>query len=167
MKNKKVAVIMGSDSDMPTMKKALQILKEFEVKYETKVLSAHRTPYQVKEFAKAASEKGFDVIITGAGGAAHLAGVIASFTTIPVIGIPIETKSLKGLDSLLSIVQMPPGIPVACVAIGGAKNAALLAVEILSLCDEKLAKRLSIYRQKMARAVLRKNRKPLKISGLR
>ncbi len=159
MKNKKVAVIMGSDSDMPTMKKTLQILKEFEVKYEAKVLSAHRTPYQVKEFTDAAHEKGFDVIIAGAGGAAHLAGVIASFTTIPVIGIPIETKSLKGLDSLLSVVQMPPGIPVACVAIGGAKNAGLLAIEILSLQDKKLMKRLSGYRKKMSKAVLKKNKK--------
>ena len=159
MSNLKVAIIMGSDSDMPTMKKAIEVLKEFKVKYEVRILSAHRTPSQTKEFAQRAFEKGFGVIVAGAGGAAHLAGVIASLTTIPVIGVPIETKSLKGLDSLLSTVQMPFGIPVACVAIGGAKNAALLAVEILSLQDKKLMKKLTTYRRETAKIVLKKDKK--------
>jgi 5-(carboxyamino)imidazole ribonucleotide mutase len=155
----KVAIIMGSDSDMPTMKKAIEILKEFKIRYEVKILSAHRTPKETKEFSERALEKGFGVIIAGAGGAAHLAGVVASLTTVPVIGVPMETKSLRGLDSLLSTVQMPSGVPVACVAIGAAKNAALLAIEILSLQDKKLMKKLSIYRQKMSKDVLRKNKK--------
>ncbi|MFH1856184.1 MAG: 5-(carboxyamino)imidazole ribonucleotide mutase [Candidatus Omnitrophota bacterium] len=159
MPAKKVAIIMGSDSDMPVMKAAVEVLEEFKIKHEVKILSAHRTPRQTEKFAEEAREKGFGVIIAGAGGAAHLGGVIAAFTTLPVLGVPIETKSLLGLDSLLSIVQMPPGIPVGCVSIGGAKNAALLAVEILSLQDEELAKKLSGYRKEMAKAVLAKNKK--------
>jgi len=159
MKKPKVAIVMGSDSDLPTMKRAVDILKEFKISYEVKILSAHRTPKETKEFAQSAIDKGFGAIIAGAGGAAHLAGVIASFTTLPVIGVPIETKSLKGLDSLLSVVQMPSGIPVACVAIGSAKNAALLAAQILALGDKRLKSTLSNYKKKMVKKALAKNKK--------
>lgn len=165
MEKGKVAVIMGSDSDMPVMRQAWEVLDRFKVKYEIKVLSAHRTPRETKEFAENARDKNFSIIIAAAGAAAHLAGVIASLTTIPVIGVPVETKSLKGLDSLLSTVQMPPGIPVASMAIGGAKNAALFAVEILSLNDNDLVKKLFAYRQEMSKLVLKKN-KGLKKLGL-
>lgn len=150
---------MGSDSDMPTMKQTVEILEEFKIEYEVKILSAHRTPKEAKKFAEEARGKNFAIIIAGAGGAAHLAGVMASFTTLPVIGVPMETKSLKGIDSLLSTVQMPPGIPVGCVAIGGAKNAALLAVEILSLEDKELEHKLHLYRRKMSNVVIGKNRR--------
>lgn len=159
MTKKKVAVIMGSDSDMATMKQAVEILEGFKIGYEVKILSAHRTPKEAKRFAEEARKEKFAVIIAGAGGAAHLAGVMASFTTLPVIAVPMETKSLKGIDSLLSTVQMPPGIPVGCVAIGGAKNAALLAVEILALEDKKLEHKLHLYRRKMSNAVIERNRR--------
>jgi len=134
-KNKKVAIVMGSQSDYPIMKKCEEILKILKIKYETKIISAHRTPDRMFEFAKAAVKNNFAVIIAGAGGAAHLPGMIASISTLPVIGVPVETTKLKGLDSLLSIVQMPKGIPVATVAIGesGAFNAGLLAASILAL----------------------------------
>lgn len=155
MKRGKVAIIMGSKSDLPTMEEAYKVLNEFKVAYELRVLSAHRTPSATAEFASSAEAKGFDLIIAGAGGAAALAGVIAAHSTLPVIGVPIETKSLKGLDSLLSTVQMPSGIPVACVAIGktGAKNAAILAVEILSLTDSDLKKRLIKYKKSLSISV--------------
>ena len=144
--SKKVAIVMGSVSDEAVMKKASGVLKEFEVEYEVHILSAHRMPNKTREFARSAKESGIEVIIAGAGKAAHLPGVIASYTTIPVIGVPVETSDLGGLDSLLSIVQMPSGVPVACVAINGAKNAALLALQILSLNYEDIGKKLVEYR---------------------
>ena len=156
-----ISIIMGSDSDLPCMEKGFEILKNFSIEYEVKVLSAHRTPEDVSKFAKQARKKGIKVIIAGAGGAAHLAGVVASFTTLPVIGVPIPSKALSGLDSLLSIVQMPSGIPVATVAIGdaGAKNACILALQILGVENNVMAKRLALYKKKMAIAVRRKNKK--------
>jgi 5-(carboxyamino)imidazole ribonucleotide mutase len=150
-----VAILMGSASDADTMEPARQLLKEFDVSCEMKVLSAHRTPEQTMSYAKAAKSMGTKVIIAGAGGAAHLAGVIAAVTTLPVIGVPIKSKSLNGLDSLLSMVQMPAGIPVATVAIDGAANAALLAIEMLALSNEDLAVKLDSYRQKMQEKVLK------------
>jgi 5-(carboxyamino)imidazole ribonucleotide mutase len=150
-----VAILMGSASDADTMEPARQILKEFDVQCEMKVLSAHRTPEQTIGYAKAAKERGTKIIIAGAGGAAHLPGIIAAVTTLPVIGIPIKSKSLNGLDSLLSIVQMPAGIPVATVAIDGAVNAALLAIEMLALSSPELAVKLETYRTKLQEKVLK------------
>jgi 5-(carboxyamino)imidazole ribonucleotide mutase len=150
-----VAILMGSTSDADTMEPARQILKEFDVPCEMKVLSAHRTPEQTIGYAKAAKGRGTKIIIAGAGGAAHLPGIIAAVTTLPVIGIPIKSKSLNGLDSLLSIVQMPAGIPVATVAIDGAANAGLLAVEILALASPELAVKLETYRTKLQEKVLK------------
>ena len=146
---KKISIIMGSSSDMQTLREAINLLKEFKVGFEVKVLSAHRTPKELEAYVESAGKKGTKVFIAAAGGAAALAGVIASHTTLPVIGIPIETKSLKGLDSLLSTVQMPAGIPVASMAIGkaGAKNAAIFALEILSISDKKIAQKLSGYKK--------------------
>ncbi len=154
---KKVAIIMGSDSDLPIVKKAIDTLKEFGVPCEVHVYSAHRTPDEVTSFVVGARKNGFGVIIGAAGMAAHLAGVIASKTTIPVIGIPMDSGKFSGLDALLSTVQMPSGIPVATVAVGGAVNAALLAIEILSLSDDVLAQKLEEKRQKDTQAVLTKN----------
>lgn len=139
---KKVAIIMGSDSDLPIIKKALTELKDFGVEYECHIMSAHRTPEKVCEFAKVARDNGFGVIICAAGMAAHLAGVVAGHTTLPVIGIPCSSKNFDGLDALLATVQMPSGIPVATVAVDGAKNAAVLAVQILALSDDVLAEKL-------------------------
>jgi phosphoribosylaminoimidazole carboxylase PurE protein len=150
-----VAILMGSSSDADTMEPARQILKEFDVPCEVKVLSAHRTPEQTIEFAKGAKGRGIKVMIAGAGGAAHLAGVIASVTTLPVIGVPIKSKTLSGFDSLLSMVQMPAGIPVATVAIDGASNAGLLALEILALSNPGLTAQLESYRLKMQEKVLK------------
>src|SRR5213592_4980562 len=133
-----VGIIMGSDSDWPTMKAAAEACAEFGIRHEARVISAHRTPQDLAEYAGQAHQRGLQVIIAGAGGAAHLPGVTAAFTPLPVIGVPIESKALKGLDSLLSIVQMPSGIPVATVAIGGGRNAGLLAVQILAVGDERL-----------------------------
>ena len=144
---KKVAIIMGSDSDLPVVEKAIDTLKEYGVKYEVHVYSAHRTPVQARDFAVSARENGFGVIIAAAGKAAHLAGAIAANTTLPVIGIPVKASTLDGLDALLSTVQMPSGIPVATVAIDGAANAALLAIQILSLGDDKLAEKLECARK--------------------
>ncbi|TDM03863.1 5-(carboxyamino)imidazole ribonucleotide mutase [Macrococcus carouselicus] len=151
----KVAVVMGSSSDWPTMKEACMILEDFGIEVESSVVSAHRTPLQMVDFARQARGNGIDVIIAGAGGAAHLPGMIASMTTLPVIGVPIETKILKGMDSLLSIVQMPGGIPVATTAIGsaGAKNAGLLAARMLSLKDESLAGKLDDYEASLIKKV--------------
>lgn len=146
---KKVAIVMGSVSDEIVMKKASDVLKEFGVDYEINVLSAHRMPNKTREFAKSVKDKGIEVIIAGVGKAAHLPGVIASYTTVPVIGVPIKTSDLSGLDSLLSIVQMPSGVPVACVSIDGAKNAALLAIQILALKYGDLAKKLKKYKAKL------------------
>ena len=155
---KKVAVIMGSDSDLPVVKGAITRLKQFDVPFEVHVMSAHRTPAAAEAFAKSAEEQGFGVIIAAAGKAAHLGGVLAAYTTLPVIGLPIKSSFMDGLDSLLSIVQMPTGIPVATVAIDGAGNAALLAAEILALSDESLAKKLEDKRRLDTEAVLAKNR---------
>lgn len=149
-----VGIIMGSKSDWNTMKAACDVLDEFNVPYEKFVISAHRTPEKAIEYASTARERGLKVIITGAGGAAHLAGITAAKTTLPVIGIPIKSAALNGLDSLLSIVQMPGGIPVATVAIDGAKNGGLLAVEILGAFDEKIAAQLKDYRVAMEKKVL-------------
>lgn len=147
-----VSIVMGSTTDLPIVHKAIDVLKQFHVEYEVKVLSAHRTPDKAAEFAKTARARGLRVLIGAAGGAAHLAGALAANSTLPVIGIPVPTEHLGGLDSLLSTVQMPAGVPVATVAIGeaGAKNAALLAIEILALSDPALLKRLTNYRQDLA-----------------
>jgi 5-(carboxyamino)imidazole ribonucleotide mutase len=158
MSNKpKAAIIMGSDSDLPIVRKAVEVLKKFDVEYELNVLSAHRTPDLAMEYARSAEEKGFEVIIAAAGKAAHLPGVMAALTTLPVIGIPIKSSTLDGLDALLSIVQMPSGIPVATVAIDGAENAGLLAVQILSLKHNCLKERLKEHREAMKQAVIDKN----------
>lgn len=146
----KVAIIMGSTSDYDTMSGAVQVLSDFGVEFEKRVISAHRTPELMFEYTKALKDRGFGIVIAGAGGAAHLAGVAAGLTTLPVIAVPMPTKNLGGLDSLLSMVQMPTGIPVATVAIGGAKNAAILAVEILALQDQGLAGKLDAYRKEQA-----------------
>ncbi len=154
-----VSVIMGSDSDLPIMKEALDVLNDFGVKNEVLVLSAHRTFEATREYATSAVGKGIKIIIAGAGGAAHLPGVIAAMFPLPVIGVPIKSKSLDGLDSLLSIVQMPPGIPVATVGINGAKNAALLAIQILATSNKELATKLREYRNKLKNSVLDKTEK--------
>ena len=149
-----VAVIMGSASDWETMKHACDMLDQFEVPYVKQVISAHRTPELMAEFAHGARVNGLKVIIAGAGGAAHLPGMVASMTTLPVVGVPVKSKALNGLDSLLSIVQMPAGVPVATVAINGAKNAALVAVSILALHDEALALALEDFRRRQTETVL-------------
>ncbi len=156
MDNPIVSIIMGSDSDLPIMKKAADLLAEFAVPYEVKILSAHRTPEEHSEYSKAAAGRGVKVIIAGAGGAAHLAGVTAANTILPVIGVPIKSK-LDGMDSLLSTVQMPSGVPVAAVAIDGAKNAAILSVEMLALSDENLKRKLTEYKKKTAEESIAKN----------
>ena len=155
----KVAILMGSDSDLPIMKKAAEVLDEFQVSYEITILSAHRTPEQTVEYLNSANEKEVKAIIAGAGGAAHLAGVCAAHFSGPVIGIPIESKTLKGLDSLLSTVQMPPGVPVATVGINAARNAGLLAVKMLAINDENLSQKLLDYMTKQTEKVLEKNEK--------
>ncbi len=154
---KKIGIIMGSDSDLPIVEKAMDLLDEFEVPYEVHVLSAHRTPEQAGAFAKEAKDNNIGVIIAAAGKAAHLAGAMAANTTLPVIGIPIKSSTLDGLDALLATVQMPSGMPVATVAIDGAANAALLAVQILAVSDENLAAKLASYRKKATEKVLSKN----------
>ena len=145
---------MGSTSDYEIMSAAIKVLEDFGVEYEKRVISAHRTPDLMCEYAKSAKERGIGVIIAGAGGAAHVAGVVAGMTTVPVIGVPIQTKALGGMDSLLSIVQMPRGIPVATMAINGAKNAGLLAVEILALADDSLTEKLMEFRKEQTQKVL-------------
>ena len=150
----KVAIIMGSTSDLEVMEPAIRTLEQFGVETEKRIISAHRTPDLMCEFAKTARERGIGVIIAGAGGAAHVAGVVAGMTTVPVIGVPIRTQALGGLDSLLSIVQMPGGVPVATMAINGSKNAALLAVQILALSEPGLLAKLETFRQNQTRAVL-------------
>ena len=154
-----VAVVMGSDSDLPTLQPAIVLLEQLGVAVESKVLSAHRTPLEMVDFAKTAVKRGFKVIIAGAGGAAHLPGMVASLTTLPVIGVPVKTNALSGLDSLYSIVQMPRGIPVATVAIGGGLNAALLAAQILSIADNNVEKQLSNYRRTLHEKVTSTNKK--------
>ncbi len=154
---KKVAVIMGSDSDFPVVSGAVKTLKSLEIPVEVHVMSAHRTPEQAAQFSSAARENGFGVIIAAAGKAAHLAGVLAAHTTLPVIGIPVKSSTLDGLDALLATVQMPSGIPVATVAIDGANNAALLAAQMLSLSDDRLASRLAQMKKEMAEGVVKKD----------
>ena len=157
-----VGVVMGSDSDWPTMEKAVAILEEFGVPYEAKVVSAHRTPELLVEYSKTAKERGLKVIIAGAGGAAHLPGMVASMTTLPVLGVPVQSRALSGMDSLLSIVQMPKGIPVATFAIGeaGAGNAGLSAVSILATSDDVLAEKLQQFRDDQRDTVLGKTLPP-------
>lgn len=155
---KKVAIIMGSDSDFAVMSKAFGVLKEYEVPFETHVYSAHRTPEEVADFAKNAKENGFGVIIAGAGMAAALAGVLAAHTTLPVIGVPLKSAALEGVDALLATSMMPSGIPVACVAIDGSKNAAYLAIQMLAIEDENLSKKIEEDRKKMKESVLTKDK---------
>lgn len=152
--NMKVGIVMGSTSDLDVMKGAFEMLDKFGVGYEKKVLSAHRTPHALEEWIDGARERGITSFIAGEGGAAHLAGVVAAFTTLPVIAVPIMSKALRGLDSLLAMVQMPTGIPVATVAIDGAKNAALLAVEIMAVTDKGLQEKLREFREEQARKIL-------------
>lgn len=154
-----VGIIMGSDSDLTVMSEAAKILEEFGISHEVKIVSAHRTPDLMNEYAKSAKANGIKVIIAGAGGSAHLPGMTASHTTLPVIGVPVKTSNLDGLDSLLSIIQMPPGIPVATVSINGAKNAGLLAVKILAASDENLSEKLTEYAKNLEGSVLEKSEK--------
>ena len=157
MENKPlVGIIMGSDSDLPTMESAIAICEEFRVAHEVEIVSAHRTPERMVEYAKIAHQRGIKVIIAGAGGAAHLPGMVASLTPLPVIGVPVATRHLQGLDSLYSIVQMPRGIPVATVAIGNAQNAGLLAIQILATTDAALQTKVQEYRQNLLQMVLDK-----------
>ncbi|MCR6544739.1 5-(carboxyamino)imidazole ribonucleotide mutase [Dehalobacterium formicoaceticum] len=153
----KVAVVMGSDSDLPIMKDAIQFLEQMGISCQVYISSAHRVPHKTAQIAETAEEKGIEVIISGAGGAAHLPGVIAAFTTIPVIGVPIKTATLNGVDSLYSIVQMPPGIPVATVSINGAKNAGILAAQILALKYPVVQEKLKAFRKEMAEQVAGKD----------
>lgn len=155
---KKVGIIMGSDSDLPVVEKAMLALDELNVPYEVHVFSAHRTPLEAKEFSANARANGFGAIIAAAGMAAHLAGAVAANTTLPVIGIPVKSSNLDGMDALLSTVQMPPGIPVATVAINGAKNAAILAAQIIAVEDKALAEKLDAQRKSAADTVLEKNK---------
>ena len=150
----KVGVVMGSTSDLSVMKGAFDILDQFGVEYEKKVFSAHRTPVALEEWIKSARERGIVTFIAGAGGAAHLAGVVAAHTTVPVIGVPIMSKALRGLESLLAMAQMPSGIPVATVAIDGAKNAALLAIEMMAITDDELHHKMKAFREEQARKIL-------------
>ncbi|MDZ8106691.1 MAG: 5-(carboxyamino)imidazole ribonucleotide mutase [Nostoc sp. DedQUE12a] len=154
-----VGIIMGSDSDLPTMKDAIAVCDEFGVENEVAIVSAHRTPERMVEYAKLAHQRGIKVIIAGAGGAAHLPGMVASLTPLPVIGVPVATRNLQGLDSLYSIVQMPSGIPVGTVAIGNAKNAGLLAVQILATAQPELLEKVQKYRQTLSESVLAKQAK--------
>ena len=153
----KVAFVMGSDSDLPVVERGVKTVRDFGVEVEVRVISAHRTPYIAEEFAKTAEENGIGVIVAAAGKAAHLGGVLAAFTTIPVIGLPIKSSTMDGLDSLLSIVQMPPGIPVATVAIDGAENAGILAVQMLALQDTGLKEKLKEHKKTMAEKVAAKD----------
>jgi 5-(carboxyamino)imidazole ribonucleotide mutase len=152
-----VGIIMGSDSDLPTMQEAASVMDEFGVPYEMKIVSAHRTPDVMARYGKSAHTRGLRIIIAGAGGAAHLPGMTASHTPLPVIGVPIRTKSMDGLDSLLSIAQMPAGVPVATVAVGNAKNAGLLAVQMLAMTDTPLQKKILAYKKQMAKESAAKN----------
>lgn len=155
---------MGSVSDWPVMEGAARTLAELGIESETRVLSAHRTPHELEAWASSARERGFAAIIAGAGGAAHLAGVVAAFTTLPVIGVPVKSRSLEGLDSLLSMVQMPPGIPVATVGIDGAKNAAILAAEILAVTDPDMRRAVDAFRTRQAAGVLESEKSLFTIS---
>lgn len=154
-----IGIIMGSDSDLPTMEKAIAVCEDFEVNYEVAIVSAHRTPERMVKYAKTAHQRGLKVIIAGAGGAAHLPGMVASLTPLPVIGVPVATRNLQGIDSLYSIVQMPRGIPVATVAIGNAQNAGLLAIQILASHQPELLTKVQQYRQSLQDMVLEKQAK--------
>lgn len=154
-----ISIIMGSDSDLPTMQDAIALCAEFGIKCEVAIISAHRTPERMVEYAKSADQRGIKVIIAGAGGAAHLPGMVASLTPLPVIGVPVPSRHLQGLDSLYSIVQMPAGIPVATVAIGNAKNAGLLAIQILATHQPELLKQVQLYRQTLTKSVMNKQAK--------
>lgn len=154
---KKVAVVMGSDSDLPTMQPCMDRLNAFGIPYQVRIISAHRTPGAAEEFASTAKDEGFGVIIAAAGKAAHLAGVLAAYTVLPIIGVPIKTSLMGGLDSLLSMVQMPKGVPVACVAVDGAENAAILAAQILALSDPALTMELGKHKQTMEQSVMEKD----------
>lgn len=153
-----VGIIMGSDSDLPVMEAAEAVMHEFGVPYELRIISAHRTPDAMYDYAKSAKDRGLKVIIAGAGGAAHLPGMVASLTTLPVVGVPVAATGLDGLDSLLSIVQMPKGVPVATVAIGNARNAGLLAVQILATSDADLAERLQMFREDQTAMIQERDR---------
>ncbi len=153
-----VGIVMGSDSDWPTLQPAAEVCSEFDVPFETRVVSAHRTPMDMSRYGRTAARRGLKVIIAGAGGAAHLPGMLASHSVLPVIGVPVQSKALQGLDSLLSIVQMPAGVPVATVAIGGGRNAGLLAIQILATHDETLRARLVQYKVRLANESRAKNR---------
>lgn len=153
----KVAFVMGSDSDLPVVEKGIKTVKDFGVEVEVRVISAHRTPYEAEKFAKEAEANGIGVIVAAAGKAAHLGGVLAAFTTLPVIGLPIKSSTMDGLDSLLSMVQMPPGIPVATVAVDGAENAGILAVQMLALSDANLKEKLKEFKKNMASKVMEKD----------
>lgn len=161
MASPKIAVILGSDSDLPTMEEGLKVLRDFGVAFDLKIISAHRSPALVHDFARTAEKKGIEVIIAAAGGAAHLAGVIASMTRLPVIGVPMETGSLNGMDSLLSTVQMPYGVPVATMAIGksGARNASIFALQILALSNSKIERELNAFKRRLEADVIAKNKK--------
>ncbi|KXK28835.1 MAG: phosphoribosylaminoimidazole carboxylase catalytic subunit [Candidatus Brocadia sinica] len=167
MAKKKIGIVMGSDSDLTIMKEAMNILKEFDVDFDVNIISAHRSPERAHSYATEAEEK-YDVIIAGAGGAAHLAGVVASLTPIPVIGVPMPTSGLGGLDSLLSMVQMPSGIPVSTMAIGksGAMNAAILAIQIVSLSDPKIRQKMVLYKKKLSDDVAKKDKEARTELGL-
>jgi 5-(carboxyamino)imidazole ribonucleotide mutase len=154
-----VGIIMGSDSDLPVMSAAADICEEFGIEYEVDIVSAHRTPAKLVKYATSAEERGLKVIIAGAGGAAHLPGMVASETPLPVIGVPVKGKSLEGMDSLLSIVQMPGGVPVATVAVNGAKNAGILAAQIIGASDADLRKKIAAYKEDMGQQVERKSEK--------
>jgi 5-(carboxyamino)imidazole ribonucleotide mutase len=154
-----IGIVMGSDSDLPTMKAAAEVCEEFGVPYELHILSAHRTPIDMANYAKEAHKRGLRVIIAGAGGSAHLPGMIAAHTPLPVIGVPIRTDALSGFDSLMSIVQMPPGVPVATVAIGGAKNAALLAIQVIAISDKSILNQVISYKEKLADMSREKDKK--------
>jgi 5-(carboxyamino)imidazole ribonucleotide mutase len=165
MKKALVGIIMGSDSDLPVMKEAKEVLDSFGVPNEITIVSAHRTTKRMVDYATSAKKRGIEIIIAGAGGAAHLPGMVASLTSLPVIGIPIKTKSLGGLDSLLSIAQMPPGVPVATMAINGARNAGILACQILGTKDSDIARRVERYKRELGSGVLKKVRR-LEKSGI-
>ena len=159
MQSPLIGIIMGSDSDLPTMKAAIEICEQFEIAHEVAIVSAHRTPERMVEYAQTAHERGLKVIIAGAGGAAHLPGMVAALTPLPVIGVPIQTKTLQGVDSLYSIVQMPAGIPVATVSIGNATNAGLLAIQIIATQDPSLLAKVIAYRHSLKEMVLAKQAK--------
>jgi 5-(carboxyamino)imidazole ribonucleotide mutase len=158
MTNPQIGIIMGSDSDLPTMQGAIQICEKFQIAHEVAIVSAHRTPQRMVEYAQAAHQRGLKVIIAGAGGAAHLPGMVAALTPLPVIGVPVQSKALQGVDSLYSIVQMPAGIPVATVAIGNSTNAGLLAVQILGSHDPQILAAIQAYRASLEAMVLDKDR---------